>query len=119
MFAGSIQLENVFTRASRLNFKDDRGRELGHAYLYILQNDLHEEPFGFLEDLFVEEFARGKGVGVELLRQAIKVARKNKCYKLIASSLGSSGLCSGERKSLEDMCFASHGYEFMIRWNLD
>ena len=42
---------------------EEGGKILGWAYLYIMFNDLHKEPFGFLENVFVEESKRGKGVG--------------------------------------------------------
>jgi GNAT superfamily N-acetyltransferase len=61
-------------------------REVARAYLYILRHDLHKEPFGFLEDVFVEERYRGKGLGTKLVRAATKEAKKRGCYKLIGTS---------------------------------
>ena len=34
---------------------EDKGKDIAHAYVYILKNDLHERPFGFIEDVFVSE----------------------------------------------------------------
>ncbi|MEM7406970.1 MAG: GNAT family N-acetyltransferase [Pseudomonadota bacterium] len=73
--------------AEGLRFSVSRdGAEVGRAYLYLMMNDLHEEPFGFLEDVFVEESARGDGVGKQLVNEVIAAARTNGCYKLIATS---------------------------------
>lgn len=56
---------------------------VGRAFLYILYNDLHEEPFGFLEDVFVDDAYRGGGIGQGLVEAAKKEAQAQGCYKLI------------------------------------
>ncbi|MBP9749816.1 MAG: GNAT family N-acetyltransferase [Candidatus Pacebacteria bacterium] len=66
--------------------EDHDGVEVGHAYLYVLRNDLHDRPFGFLEDLFVESEYRQHGVGAHLHDRVVARARKMGCYKLIATS---------------------------------
>ena len=64
----------------------ENGVEVGRAFVYFLHNDLHEHPFGFLEDVFVEESQRGKGYGKSLVARAIEEAQKAGCYKLICTS---------------------------------
>lgn len=59
------------------------GIEAGHVYLYILTNDLNTKPFAFIEDLFVEKWARGKGCGKKLMLELEKEAKKRKCYKIV------------------------------------
>lgn len=59
---------------------------LGSAYLYIMFNDLHEEPFGFLENVFVQENSRGQGIGSKLVEAAVGEAKKQNCYKIIGTS---------------------------------
>ena len=71
--------------AIRLSASED-GKEIARAYVYVLTNSLHKEPFGFLEDVFVEESHRGGGVGTEIVNQAIEEAKKAGCYKLIGTS---------------------------------
>ncbi len=60
--------------------------EIAHAYLYILYNDLHDQPFGFLEDVFVLEAYRGKGYAKELIKQIFTLAKERRCYKIVATS---------------------------------
>ena|SRR3989338_3640482 len=64
----------------------ENGAEVGRAFIYFLHNDLHEHPFGFLEDVFVQEAYRGKGYGKQLVSRAIEEAKKAGCYKLICTS---------------------------------
>ena len=67
-------------------FIEQDGEEVARAYLYVLKNDLHEVPFGFLEDVFVDESLRGRGLGTELLKEVFKMAKISKCYKIVATS---------------------------------
>ncbi len=66
-----------------------KGEIAGRAFLYILYNDLHVEPFALLEDLFVQEEHRGKGIGKELVQAAIAEAKSQGCYKLIFTARNS------------------------------
>jgi GNAT superfamily N-acetyltransferase len=61
-------------------------KEIGRAYLYVCTNDLHKEPFGLLEDVFVEEAFRGHDFGSLLVKKAVSEAKKHGCYKIIATS---------------------------------
>ena len=74
-------------KASGIKFfvKKD-GKEVARAFLYVMNNGLKKEPFGFLEDLFVDETLRGQGIGTELLNMVIAEAKKLGCYKLIAKA---------------------------------
>ena len=89
----------------------DNETEVGRAYLYVMHNDLHERPFGLMEDVYVDEACRGKGVGSELVKQVIRRAREANCYKLIATSRIS-------RSKVHDLYrrlgFTQHGFEFRI-----
>ena len=59
----------------------ENGQVLGSAYLYIMFNDLHKEPFGFLENVFVKKEHRSKGLGSKLVQTVIMEAKKQSCYK--------------------------------------
>lgn len=62
------------------------GREVARAFLYVLHNELHPEPVGYLEDVYVEEHYRGRGIASELIEQVIEEAKRYGCYKIIATS---------------------------------
>lgn len=97
-------------RAIKLIAEDD-GQQIGRMFLYILTNDLHEEPFGFLEDLFVEEAFRKSGVGRQLVERAIATAKEAGCYKLICTSrFGKDELHAW----YERLGFKQHGVEFRM-----
>ena len=80
-----MEIKEVKGKGIKVFIKDGE-KEIARAYLYILYNGLHEEPFGLLEDVYVDENFRGKGLGTRVVNKVIELARKNKCYKLIATS---------------------------------
>lgn len=88
----------------------DNGKEVGRTFLYVLKNDLHEEPFGFLEDVFVDESYRGKGLGKQLVQAAVAEAKKFRCYKLICTSRYSGDAHEFYKK----LGFKDHGKEFRM-----
>ncbi len=65
---------------------EENGQAIGRVYLYLIFNELHAEPYGLMEDLYVEQAARGRGVGTQLIKSATEEARARGCYKLIATS---------------------------------
>lgn len=108
----SIKVERQIRLAHGTRFcVRDGGREVARAHLYLMGNDLHDEPFGLLEDVFVDESQRGKGLGTALIEEVIAAARKAGCYKLIATSR----LQRTEVHQLyERLGFASYGIEFRM-----
>jgi len=85
--------------------------EVGRAYLYVMANDLHEEPFGLLEDVFVAESERGSGLGTALVNEVIRAARDAGCYKLVATSRASRPKV---HELYERLGFANYGLEFRL-----
>ena len=67
-------------------FIEENGKEIARAYLYIFNNDLHKEPFGYMEDVLVDENMRGHGIGSQIINEVISEAKKQGCYKLICTS---------------------------------
>lgn len=87
------------------------GEEAAHAYLWVLRNDIRKEPFGLMEDVHVELKYRSKGIGSGLVKQVVALAKRIKCYKLIATSRHSRPKV---HKLYERLGFAKHGLEFRI-----
>lgn len=83
----SVRFVKTRVRAVGIKFvKVRRGCTVARARLYILWNDAHDEPFGFLEDVFVLSGERGSGIGTALVRAVIREVKRRSCYKLIATS---------------------------------
>jgi GNAT superfamily N-acetyltransferase len=55
---------------------------IGRATLYLMNNDLHDRPFGLLEDVYVDKASRKLGVGTTLVQTIIEEAKAQNCYKL-------------------------------------
>jgi GNAT superfamily N-acetyltransferase len=87
------------------------GAEVARAYLYLMTNDLHEAPFGLMEDVFVAESARGGGLGTTLVNEVIAAAREAGCYKLIATSRASRPKV---HELYQRLGFTNHGVEFRM-----
>jgi GNAT superfamily N-acetyltransferase len=87
------------------------GAEVARAYLYVLSNDLHEAPFGLMEDVFVDESRRGAGLGTRLVGEVIAAAKESGCYKLIATSRDARPRVHELYRKLG---FSDHGREFRM-----
>ena len=92
----------------------EEGKEIGRAFLVLGRNDLHNQPFGLLEDVYVSEEVRGQGVGGELLQKVIATAKQEGCYKLIGTSRYSRPEVHEWYKRLG---FEDHGREFRLQFN--
>ena len=110
MDTGSIEAKTVEAKGIRFALIENE-REIARAYLYIMHNDLHSEPFGLLEDVYVNENYRGSGLGTKLVKQVISVAKEQNCYKLIATTRKSR---LKVHQLYERLGFVCRGYEFRI-----
>ena len=103
--------ETLDCQGTKISYHDDDGREIARAFLYVLKNDLHPEPFGFLEDVFVAADCRGQGLGTKINQEIIALARKLGCYKIVACS-------RDERKKVHELYrglgYEKHGVEFRM-----
>ena len=106
----NVTQQNLAAKGIRFSVNSD-GVEVARAYLYLMHNDLHQEPFGLMEDVYVDESQRGGGLGTELVNEVVAAAKENGCYKLIATSRDS-------RPKVHDLYrrlgFSDHGREFRI-----
>lgn len=92
-------------------FIEREGKEIARAYLFLMNNGLHKEPFGLLEDVFVEEKFRRGGLATQLTKAVIKAAKKHSCYKLICTSRYSR---PEVHKLYQRLSFKNHGLEFRL-----
>jgi len=90
---------------------EENGKVMGRAFLYLIKNDLHDKPYGLLEDVFVEEEARGGGLGTKLVQAVIDEVKVHGCYKLIATSRESR---EGVHNWYEKIGFKKYGIEFRM-----
>ena len=99
-------------KSSGVKIEAKEGEKIfGWAYLYVMHNDLHKEPFGFMENVFVHEQYRGKGIGKQLVGKVIEEAKRLNCYKLIGTSrYGNPAV----HALYEKIGFKDHGKEFRI-----
>lgn len=103
-----IEKQEIKSEAIKFEiFNDDKN--IGRAYLYLIKNDLHEEPYGYLEDIFIEEGYRGSGFGRQLVQAVIEEAKKLGCYKLVGTSRNSRAEVHEFYKKLG---FEEYGKEF-------
>ena len=84
----NIQKKHQAAKGIKLEIRDGK-KVAGRAFLYVFKNGLHKEPFALLEDVFVNEQYRKLGLGSKLITEALKEAKKLKCYKVIATSRNS------------------------------
>ncbi len=64
----------------------DGGKIIGWAFLYVIAQDRHKEPYGLMENVYIEPEYRGKGLGIKLVELLIEEAKKQQCYKIIGTS---------------------------------
>lgn len=107
----NIRKENQSGIAGIKFVAEEDGREIGRVFLYILKNDLHDQPFGFLEDVFVGEAHRSRGLGGDLVKAVIAEAKAQGCYKLICTSRHSNEKAVA---FYERFGFKNHGLEFRM-----
>lgn len=91
-------------------FDEQDGAQLARAYLIMPCNSLHPEPFGFMEDVFVQKPWRGQGLGTEMAEKVIETARE-RCYKLICTSRHEKPRV---HQLYESLGFYNHGIEFRM-----
>ena len=108
----SQQIKAQTVEAKGIRFSAVEGeREIARAYLYLMYNDLHAEPFGLLEDVYVEDSQRGKGLGTKLVERVIAEANERGCYKLVATSRKSRPKV---HQLYQRLGFEERGLEFRI-----
>lgn len=106
----NFEYKDVKAKGIRISITDN-GCEVERAYLYLMHNDEHDRPFALMEDVYVVESYRGKGIGSKLVNKVIELAKDSNCYKLIATSRTSRILV---HELYQRLGFSQHGFEFRI-----
>jgi GNAT superfamily N-acetyltransferase len=84
----NVNYEEQISKSIKITLKDDT-KVIGRAFLYLINNNLHQCPYALLEDVFIHEEFRGAGNGVKLVQLAIEKAKELGCYKLVGTSRNS------------------------------
>ncbi len=109
-----MNITHVSASGLRISISVD-DKEVARAHLYLLKNDLHEQPFGLVEDVFVDEAYRSCGAGGRLLGAIIEEAKSANCYKLIATSR-SDGTRESVHAWYKRLGFLEWGTEFRMNF---
>lgn len=105
-----LKSKKIKTPGIRISIEIEK-KEVARACLHILSNYPEQKPYGFLAEVSVDENLRGQGIGKKLLKEIIKEAKKNKCYKIVATSKRSR---KKVHKFYEFLGFTNVGREFRI-----
>ena len=65
-------------------YESNNGALIGTITLLKRENLTHKaRPVAYIENVVVDEQYRNKGIGIQLVKKAIKIAKKWNCYKII------------------------------------
>ena len=104
--------KSIFKKSYAIKFEFWEGKErLGWAFLYIIFQDRHKEPYGLLENVYVEKEYRNLGLGRKLINMTIAEAKKRGCYKIIGTSKKKN---QAAHRFYERFGFGKIGYEFRM-----
>lgn len=67
----------------RFYLNDEDGTEIARARLYVIENDIHVKPFGYVEDVHVDEGRRGLGLSKLIMGALLAKAKELGLYKVI------------------------------------
>lgn len=96
--------------AVKISLVED-GKTLGWVFLYIMYQDRHAEPYGYLENMFVEPEYQKHGYGTQLVRLAVAEAKQRGCYKIISTSKHHK---TAVHRWYEKQGFRKMGYELRL-----
>jgi len=92
--------------------EDQEGRIVGSFALLVMDNLAHRgAPSAVVEDVCVDESARGHGIGRAMMSFAMELAKQTGCYKLVLSSNGARTRAHEFYRSLG---FSEHGVSFHV-----
>jgi len=71
--------------AVKITLEED-GKVMGWGYLYVIFQDRHKEPYGLMENVYIESEFRSRGLGGKLVQLLVDEAKERGCYKIIGTS---------------------------------
>lgn len=83
--------------------------KIGYGKIIIDPKE-HGRPAGLIEDIWVHENYRGRGIGKEIIRQLIEIAKGKKCYKVVL-------ICADHNIAFYEKC-GFHSHQKGMRINL-
>lgn len=81
-----ILQKEIPSKGIKFYVNDAEGKEVGRGYLFLMTNELHDTPFGYIEDVYVDESCRGQGIGSNIVKEMIIKAKELNCYKLLITA---------------------------------
>lgn len=96
--------------AVKISLEED-GQTAGWVFVYIMFQCRHLEPYAYLENVYVEQNYRSRGIGTQLVKLAIDEARAQGCYKIIGTSKQSK---TEVHRWYEKYGFEKMGFEFRM-----
>ena len=80
-------LEEIKTQNIKYFAAKDNGRIIASCYICIIPNLTRGgKSIGFIENVITDIEYRGKGIGKNIVKNAIKYAKEQNCYKVILQS---------------------------------
>jgi len=89
---------------------DKNKKKIGEGYLYCIINR-DGKSYGLIEDLYIDEAHRNKGIGKKIVNLMIEEAKLKGYYKIIATSRLER---ENVHKFYKDLGLKKWGYEFRI-----
>ncbi len=92
------------------------GNKIGGASLFIITSESRNQPYGLIENVFVEEEYRDNKLGPKLVREVVQIAQRENCYKVIGTSRFRNEYIHGIYRNLG---FNDYGIEFRLSMSGD
>lgn len=113
---GSVKIieREIDPRGVRISINDEAGTEIAHAYVFILCNDFHDDPFAFVGEVMIAKSDRlqEQRIAKELKQKIMEVIKYHCCYEIIACD---QNVRTRTRQFYQDMDFVSNGRQLKLQ----